>query len=317
MKGPNMAALIKAGGEMMEELDKSDANIKVSLVPFAQRVNVGKNQRGAAWLDIDKDGTKEPYEYCYMERETIKERECKKTGRKITRDVYNDGVKVGTETYDETVCTKGEYKDIGEKCTTGYHKFKWTGCMESRSTPYNTQAAYNGRRMPGHYSLSRRKCPQPLTPLTKDLKEVKRSLGNLDARGDTYLPAGLIWGWRTLDGKEPFAEAAKAKPETIKAVLFMTDGANTRSLRDDHLHNGYDKAAGLAKAEEICAAIKADDIQIYTVAYRLPDGTESTTDMLKRCATSPGQAFSAENAAELTQTFKNIASMLDNTRLAY
>jgi len=43
----------------------------------------------------------------------------------------------------------------------------------------------------------------PLLPLTTDFDDVRATIGNLQAAGNTNIPLGLVWGWHTL-----FAECA-------------------------------------------------------------------------------------------------------------
>ncbi|MER0237612.1 TadE/TadG family type IV pilus assembly protein [Fulvimarina sp. MAC8] len=69
---------------------------------------------------------------------------------------------------------------------------------------------------------------QPVTALTKDLASIKTKIGELTAVGATNIVEGLAWGWRLLSPGAPFTEGAPYSDDsTMKAIILMTDGANT------------------------------------------------------------------------------------------
>jgi Flp pilus assembly protein TadG len=87
MSGSKMTTLKTAATDMVDTIDgNSDSNVRMSVTPFSNYVNVGMSQRGQNWLQVQPDAA----------------------GR------------------------------------------TWRGCVGSRSTPHNTRAAYNGRRVPAH-----------------------------------------------------------------------------------------------------------------------------------------------------------------------
>jgi len=72
----------------------------------------------------------------------------------------------------------------------------------------------------------------PITPL-KDvtteagLTTIKDAIDKMTANGNTNVPEGTAWGWRTLTSTPPFAEG---RPESErgndKVIIVLTDGAN-------------------------------------------------------------------------------------------
>ncbi|MCC2098407.1 MAG: hypothetical protein KDJ29_16035 [Hyphomicrobiales bacterium] len=80
----------------------------------------------------------------------------------------------------------------------------------------------------------------PLQPLTTDMSRISGPSGaieNMRPNGDTNLVSGLMWGWRTISPKGPFANVGTnegigpQKPATYdgqstKVIVLMTDGFN-------------------------------------------------------------------------------------------
>ena len=65
-------------------------------------------------------------------------------------------------------------------------------------------------------------CPGPLTPLTADKSVVMSAANAMVMNGNTYIPAGLMWGWNVLTPEPPFTEARASGVR--KAMVLMTDG---------------------------------------------------------------------------------------------
>jgi len=73
----------------------------------------------------------------------------------------------------------------------------------------------------------------PITPLT-DISTtagatfIKTKINAMQPTGNTNVPEGMAWGWRTLSSAEPFTEG---RPEISngndKVLIVLTDGANT------------------------------------------------------------------------------------------
>jgi len=75
---------------------------------------------------------------------------------------------------------------------------------------------------------------KPITPLTDisvdDGKALKDAIDEMEEGGNTNVPEGMAWGWRTLSSAPPFTGG---RPETErgndKVLIVLTDGANTYS----------------------------------------------------------------------------------------
>lgn len=279
MAGPNIIALKDASLALLNELEDSEEETKVAIVPFGQYVNVGDmpmRRETRNWIDRSEEG--QHVRQCWINR----------GGRKV--------------------CNR--------RIT------KWHGCMGTHENDaVARRAALGTQKAPAAMDEY---CGSELMPLSRDFRAMKVKITTLMTGGTTYLPGGLIWGWRTLDRNAPYTEAASSEPDTMRAMLFMTDGANNRSRGDDHANSSGTKhryavdagKGGLGLTEDICDAAKVDGIRIYVVAYKLP-GATSTKSVLSDCASGPDTFFEPESSQELIETFTDIARNLNNLRLAY
>ena len=323
MEGDDIAALRTAAGSMIDVIDESDAPIAVSVVPFGQYVNLGLDRRNEPWLDVSKDGTSETEPYCYNETVVTKASECKPNGVFTTYDDIRDGRNFGQVTSEGQDCTPEESYETGnEICSTRTTNYTWSGCVGSRDTPYNEKSRYQGRLFTG---VMNRSCGTPMLELTQDLDTVRATIDSLTTNGSTYLPSGAIWGWRTLEDRRPFRSKAvldkdgkKVKRDAVRVMLLMTDGENTLSQGGylPHLHNGSSREDADKRTANICEKAKEDGIEIYTVGYRMTAALDTSRSLIRECASTTANAYTADNAKELDDVFKQIVGKLDSTRLS-
>ncbi|TIO74832.1 MAG: TadE/TadG family protein [Mesorhizobium sp.] len=75
----------------------------------------------------------------------------------------------------------------------------------------------------------------PITPLTDvtnadGLAAVKAAIDLMVPNGNTNVPEGMAWGWRTVSSTEPFTEGRlETERGNDKVVIVLTDGENTYS----------------------------------------------------------------------------------------
>lgn len=322
MEGNRIASLKVAANAMVDELEKNKTTAAVSVVPFGKYVNVGMNQKRENWLDISKDGTSETEEVCWDERRTTKPRECTNTGNTIYYDDIRDGVNFGQKSYQEQTCTAAEYEYTGNRiCEDRTTTYTWNGCVGSRQAPYNERAAFAGQRITG---IMNETCGAELLPLTKNMNKVKSTISALGTSGNTYIPAGVVWGWRTLQDDIPFksnvnlTKKNKKQTDSAKVMLIMTDGANTLSQGggETYKHDHSDESEANARTLALCNAAKDDGIMIFTLGFKLDASDTATKTMLENCATTPAGFFQAGDGPQLKKAFKDIAGQLDYTRLS-
>lgn len=298
MEGAKLASAKSAANGLVDKLKEFENDkLKMSVVPFAQYVNVGLSRRNATWLEVEDDFTKN---VCRMKRDVVSRTNC----RPATGTWDRDGTPV-SYTYQQCDVTYGpEYEVCSDK------EVKWNGCVGSRQAPWHERVAYEGRKIPGLMGVN---CGAELLPLTSNMTTVKSKINSLSADKKTYLPSGLSWAWRTLDGNMPLTEAASnAAGQSDKVLILMTDGKNTLS-KNGLKHNGGSKSAADKVTKNLCANIKNDDIKIYTIAYDFDDAP--TKNMLRKCASNNEYFFDAANAQQLENAFEEIANSLNELRL--
>ena len=291
------------------ENEQSRDHVRIALVPFADYVNVGEINRNANWIDVPLD-TETTSESCIDDfRQVTGTSNC----RMETFTYDRDGVPF---TYESEVCDY-EYGPPSTQCFTTTSYNRWYGCAASREHPLDVTDDQWNVRVPGAMNVS---CGTPGMELTNDDSALKQRIADITTFGNTYIPAGLFWGWTVLSPQEPFS-TAKGYGEKVngvpveKVMVLMTDGANTRSPNYlGNNHAGNDVALANSRTAELCTNIKNTGIKIYTVAFDVTDN--SLKDMLRDCATSPTQFYDAEDAIELETAFANIGASLSPLRIA-
>jgi Mg-chelatase subunit ChlD len=273
--------------------------VKVAVVPFAQYVNIGIGNRSKSWMSVPNDGSVTNPNVCTTTSPVIGTKNCVTK----TATAYNDGVPY-TYTYQDCEYTYGPpVTTCGPQTTTT----AWNGCAGSRSYPLENNAKVSsGQPVPGVMNVW---CGAEMQRLTKDRSSIDDKIASLSAGGDTYIPAGLIWGWRAISPDAPFADgtAYVGAGAAKKAIVLMTDGANTRSpFYPDH--EDWDAAKSNQLMEETCTAIKAQKITVYTVAFNVTD--QAAKDRLSACASSASHFFDAPSASQLSTAFQKIGQTL-------
>jgi hypothetical protein len=226
----------------------------------------------------------------------------------VDNTCYNDGVPYSCT---QQVCD-WDYGNPVSVCSPYTWTYQWYGCAGSRDSPLNTtRDVASADPVPGVLNAA---CPTELTRLSSDFDGLGTKIQDMVAVGETYVPAGLEWGWRVLSPGAPYADAADkaVKPDIRKVMVLMTDGANTKSATYPD-HNGSDAAAANAITAELCTKIKADGIELFTVAFDVDNA--AALEMLQTCATSDTHALTADTAEELASVFQSIGQSLVALRL--
>ncbi len=307
MAGTKIATLKRAAKKLTGTLFKEGAKdkIHVSVVPYAQYVNVGKDKRGASWLNAPADKTIYHPARCYMSW-TYKAVNCHMS----TCTSWNDGV---STTHACRKCDWVRDKQV-RTCTPAWtQKVTWNGCVGSRRHPLNVTDSAPGKRIPG---ISGVWCQRPILPLNTDKGAIDRELDRMSANvNGTYIPSGLIWGWRALSSAAPYTQGTDAntarKKNVRKAIVLMTDGVNTcdpdYTSGRHYCGQGKGKTAN-ALTRELCGNIKKAGIHIYSVAFGVTD--PATRKMLQSCASDGASYFDARDNSALLAAFKDIGKSL-------
>ncbi|HWK14301.1 MAG TPA: pilus assembly protein TadG-related protein [Rhizobiaceae bacterium] len=324
-------ALKTAAKTLVQELlTTEDGTVRIGLVPYADYVNVGTQHRGASWLDVGADVAAVPA--------TCENKEVEDKG-KCVQTIYKtcsrtvDGI---PETYACNSCGKYEFEPprtkISKVCTGGKSAQKWFGCVGSRKTgETRLNDGSPSVRYPG-YLTSSQACLNPIVDLTSSKSTLAAAIDGMiirigSYRPNTYIPAGLIWGMNLLSPTAPFTsgsayDSANQKPR--KVAVLMTDGENTlRFQAGDGKHVGFSSNATTAATQyatvnaetlKICANMKAENIEIFSVAFMVE--SETARNMLESCATDSLHYYDASDSEKLLASFSDIGKSLRIVRLA-
>ncbi|MFN3867556.1 MAG: pilus assembly protein TadG-related protein [Hyphomicrobiaceae bacterium] len=143
--------------------------------------------------------------------------------------------------------------------------------------------------------------------------------------GSTAGHLGALWAWYMLSDKWNAALGNDAAPyrdgKTKKALVLMTDGLfNTIGGT-----NNGDNSAVARQSQQIamdaCAAMRAQDIMVFTVGFKLSEINNATLreraeTTLRTCSgNNNARHFDADNEEGLISAFVAIAEQLNNLRL--
>jgi len=299
MAGAKLANAQQAASDLVDLVFKlpnsstPNPNVRVGLVPFDFHVNVGTQYRGAAWMSVPPDYTDSG-------------NACWPVYARLAVPAHVTASCDGTQD-----CSYDDYNDYAHQTGTYCYTHTWEGCVGSQSDPTDSLIpASAANTVPG---LLDTWCSAPLQRLTNDPAALKASIASFTAQNETYIAPGLLWGWRVLsdDPAGPFHDGGP-KAATNKRLILMTDGANTHSASYPD-HNGTDTAAANTKLLQVCDKVKADGIQVYTIAFEVTDST--IIDVLTQCSSGPPFFYNAHTIADLTGAFHNIGAELTRPRL--
>lgn len=174
-------------------------------------------------------------------------------------------------------------------------------------------------------------CPTAARKLSEiDANTLNTYLNSLTPAGFTYHDIGMLWGLRLMSPNGLFASehaAAATTGKIARHLIFMTDGetdtrigaydawgvsavARRRTPTDRVPTDEEQNAITEKRLTDLCTLAKNDkNITVWVIAF----GTDLTS-LLTNCA-SPNRAYQADNAAELTATFSQIASQIAQLRI--
>lgn len=176
---------------------------------------------------------------------------------------------------------------------------------------------------------------EPLVPLTTDMDEITATVKKLTANGSTNMLEGVMWGWRVLSDREPFAQGAPKSDKSVeKIMIFLTDGQNSFGNLNNDLGSAYTSMGYLVdgrldgmtagsigqtnnaldkKTLTACTNAKKDGLTIYTI--RLEEADTDTGTMLQQCASSKEHFFDAPSRQQLAPIFEAIQKGVVKLRL--
>ena len=304
MAGAKIATLKDASQRLVDSLSRSAQTpdkLRVGVVPFAKYVNVGMSNRNAGWINVPSDWN-ETVNWCGNTYPNTTYSNC----RTVYGTCTTDGIPAPCNWQE---CDTN-YGPPVYQCTTNVVQHRWNGCVFSRAAPLNVTDGSYGTRIPGKMDES---CSKPMTPLTSDRQTIRDAIDAMTPDGDTYIPEGVMWGWRLLSPQAPFDESRSGAGRNVsRYMVLMTDGVNSVSPTATG-HDGSDTAGANATTLQACANAKADNITIFAVAFQVTDN--AIKDVLTTCATSGGYFYDAADSSQLLASFDAIGQQLINLRL--
>ncbi len=174
-------------------------------------------------------------------------------------------------------------------------------------------------------------CPRAKGQLVRTMSagDVDAYVNTLSAGGSTYHDLGMIWGLRLISPTGLWASRNTSSPNGLpiaRHIIFMTDGQMS-TQDDDYSAYGLERhdervgggehtkndlvARHNARFLAMCdLAKKQYDIHVWTIAF----GEPLSNTRLVECADT-GRSFEANDADELNDTFRRIATRIADLRL--
>ncbi|GBF25459.1 hypothetical protein MnTg02_00491 [bacterium MnTg02] len=271
MSGSKISTLRSSGKDLVDYLytgENAADNVKMGIVPFADFINIDTANQTAPWVTLDINDNR----YCQL-------------------------ILGGKNT------SSNNYYCNYYKSNPG----SWKGCVNYRDNPnhINDAPATGSNKITGIYGPCG---TESMMPLSNDETALKQKIDDLGASGWTYVPAGLSWAWRLLSPNEPYTDVkAYDDDEWVKAVVLMTDGANT-------LNFGYTGANANSQTAVLCENMKALGITIFSVAFQI--SSSSTKQLIENCASGATNYYDASDNAALQSAFNSIGEKLSELRIS-
>jgi len=296
MAGSKLTSLKEAAAEFTNILFGAETlpeNLAIAIVPFNTTVNIGTSMRTPY--------TKGPSESQFSPdvwRGCVEERGATSPRRDTTDDWVNNSAHQ-------------------------WPRYRWP----SHSTQNNWPSVQGTR---GEIRGPNKDCPVALLPLTNVKADIMAKIEQMEARGNTHINVGAVWGWRVLSPGEPFTEGRPYDdPEYNKAIVIMTDGENVISSTtgtygaygqvSQHgttlgtTNSGQKEGVLNTRTATVCENIKATGTIVYTITFQVSDNTART--LMRNCATDTGKYFDSPSNESLRATFRAIGAQLSNLRI--
>ena len=293
----------KAAVEALLDGNKHLADrVRVSLVPYAQSVNVGEKLAKSAVFYEENNGPVPPRGWTAPSRRN----DYCATERKM-----QDG--------------SPDYSDTGPDTK------RTARDRAGNSYEYKALVNRDGRLVRDR--INARECPAAaIVPLTSDKAALDRVINSFSADGVTAGGVAMQWGyymlspnWRAaISAAELGAGPADPDPDKIaKIAILMTDGEFNTAFagvpsREKPQMDQQTRAS--TNAEEICKAMRKDGIEIFTIGFALPSREGAAArEVLQDCA-SPDTPltkhfYEAATGDELKKVFGDIVRNIERLAL--
>ena len=273
----------------MQSAAKSNGDVYVSIIPFANDVNVGAQNYNSFWVDFKAHGSYEGW------------------------DALNGQCSTGV------AASEKDCKTLKGVWTPNNHN-TWNGCVTDRDKNNDTTntAPKVGQANTLFPAAQEPNCPVELMALSYDWVGLKNKINSMTPKGNTNQTIGLQWAFQSLTSAPFTIPAFDPKYKYQQIMILFTDGLNTenRTTKTDPLFD-----TPLLKQQEIdkrtaeaCKNIKAAGITLYTVQVNT-DG-DPTSKMLQDCASAPDKFFLLTSSSAIVSTFSQIATQISMRRIS-
>lgn len=170
-------------------------------------------------------------------------------------------------------------------------------------------------------------CPTPARKLAEmNAGQVDSYLASLRVQGQTYHDIGMIWGGRLISPTGIFADenADVNNRPTTRHLIFLTDG-QTQPMGKAYTSYGVEPLDNrrwtdrpdplLDRTIEMRFAIACEEVKNKNVTVWVVGFGTAMNDVMVRCA-GDGHHFTANNADDLKNAFKQIAKSLAELRVS-
>lgn len=318
MKGEKLDALEDAAESFINIMLVDDENSNyVGVVPFGHYVNVGLDREGESWLVTPPDDLFFEERECEADYDGASEAGCEPVAQVCHKTI--DG-EASSRACNRWSCPDGLSFSSFRQCEDVRMPLQWCGAVNSRLPPLNvSDSDYLANPVFGYPSEDDWECNTPILPMTNNKADAIEYLKTLEPRGDTYIPTGMMWGYRVLTPEAPFAEMAGQPDGQGAHLILMSDGKNSKSLFDTtEPSEGHHYEEDIDDANEVtletCDFIKSNNVTVFTIAFQVDDS--ETKKLLENCASSSNHAFSADSVTALQAVFAEAANSIRSIAIA-
>ncbi|MEL8056400.1 MAG: TadE/TadG family type IV pilus assembly protein [Pseudomonadota bacterium] len=149
--------------------------------------------------------------------------------------------------------------------------------------------------------------------LTNNRTTLINYVNSLSADGGTAGHQGVAWSWYLIapEWTDLFSQSAAPmaydEPDSIKAVILMTDGEFNSEIFGD-------QGTSAEQAKALCDSMKLKDVVVYSVALQAPPEGQA---VLEYCSSGPEYYHLAQNGQELIDAYRGIATSLSDLRIKF
>jgi Flp pilus assembly protein TadG len=182
--------------------------------------------------------------------------------------------------------------------------------------------------------------------MTYDRASIETGIDAMQADGNTLIPEGLAWGWRSISPGAPFTKvqgsgalpsstiAPYGDPRWQKVMILMTDGDNNVNAGSNGYNNGAYSSYGYvgetdglnrfgttdenaiegildAAMLSVCQKVKDKGIELYVTSFG-SGLSNATKNRLKACATDPSHYAHSTSPGDLVSFFDHVGENVLN-----